>query len=69
MSAVPGAQRLAQSVLDYRFQSGPAAEFKWANLAEASVYLACGALLILFAAGIADVFSRAHGMSERPRAE
>jgi hypothetical protein len=48
--------------------SGPAGEFAWSSLAEASIYLVGGALLIFFAAGIADVFSRAHGMSERPLA-
>ena len=68
VSAVPAAQRLARSVLDYRFHSGPAGEFTWSSLVEASIYLVGGALLILFAAGIADVFSRAHGMSERPMA-
>jgi hypothetical protein len=66
LSAVPAAQRLVRSVLDYRFHSGPAGEFTWASLVEASIYLVGGALLIFFAAGIADVFSRAHGMSERP---
>jgi hypothetical protein len=66
VSAVPAAQRLVRSVLDYRFHSGPAGEFTWASLVEASIYLVVGALLIFFAAGIADVFSRAHGMSERP---
>ncbi len=68
LSAVPAAQRLARSILDYRFHSGPAAEFTWASLVEASIYLVGGALLIFFAAGIAYVFSRAHGMSERPMA-
>jgi len=69
LSAIPGAQRLAQAMLDYRFYSGPAREFTWASFVEASVYLVGGALLIIFAVGIADVFSRAHGMWERPRAE
>jgi hypothetical protein len=68
VSAIPAAQRLAQSILDYRFYSGPAGEFTWASLVEASIYLVGGALLIFFAAGIADVFSRAHGVSERPMA-
>jgi hypothetical protein len=67
LSAVPAAQRLARSILDYRFNSGPAGEFARAGLVEASIYLVGGALLILLAPGIADVFSRAHGMSERPR--
>jgi hypothetical protein len=67
LSAIPAAQRLARLILDYRFHSGPAGEFTWASLVEASIYLVGGALLILFAAGIADVFSRAHGMSERPK--
>jgi hypothetical protein len=66
LSAVPAAQRLTRSILDYRFYSGPAGEFTWASLVEASIYLIGGALLIFLAAGIADVFSRAHGMSERP---
>ena len=66
VSAVPAAQRLVRSILDYRFHSGPAGEFTWASLVEASIYLVGGALLIFFAAGIADVFSRAHGMSEPP---
>ena len=66
LSAVPAAQRLARSILDYRFHSGPAGEFTWASLVEASTYLVGGSLLIFLAAGIADVFSRAHGMSERP---
>jgi hypothetical protein len=66
VSAVPAAQRLVRSILDFRFHSGPAGEFTWASLVEASIYLVGGALLIFFAAGIADVFSRAHGMSERP---
>jgi hypothetical protein len=39
-----------------RFHSGPAGEFTWSSLAEASIYLVGGALLIFFAAGIADVF-------------
>jgi hypothetical protein len=65
VSAVPAAQRLVRSILDYRFHSGPAGEFTWASLVEASVYLVGGASLIFLAAGIADVFSRAHGMSER----
>jgi hypothetical protein len=68
LSSVPAAQRLALSILDYRFHSGPAGEFTWASLVEASMYLVGGALLIFFAAGIADVFSCAHGMSERPKA-
>jgi hypothetical protein len=38
------------------------------SLVEASIYLVGAALLIFFAAGIADVFSRAHCMSERPMA-
>jgi len=67
LSAVPAAQRLARSILDYRSNSGPAGEFAWAGLVEASIYLVGGALLIFLAPGIADVFSRAHGMSERPR--
>ena len=66
VSAVPAAQRLVRSILGYRFHSGPAGEFTWSGLVEASIYLVCGVLLIFFAAGIADVFSRAHGMSERP---
>jgi hypothetical protein len=66
VSAVPAAQRLARSILDYRFHSGPAGEFTWASLVEASIYLVGGALLICFAAGMADVFSRAHGTSKRP---
>ena len=68
LSAVPAAQRLARSILDYRFHSGPAGEFTWASLVEASIYVVGGALLIFLAAGIADVFSRAHGISERPMA-
>jgi hypothetical protein len=68
VSAVPAAQRLARSILDYRFHSGPAREFTWASLVEASLYLVGGALLIAFSTGIADLFSRAHGMSERPTA-
>lgn len=68
VSAIPAAQRLARSILDYRFHSGPAGEFTWASLVEASIYLVGGAFLICFASGIADVFSRAHGMSERPAA-
>ena len=68
LSGVPAAQRLVRSILDFRFHSGPAGEFTWSSLAEASIYLVGGALLIFFAAGIADVFSRAHGMSERPMA-
>jgi hypothetical protein len=66
VSAVPAAQRLVRSILDYRFSSGPAGEFTWSGLVEASIYLVVGASLIFFAGGIADVFSRAHGMSERP---
>jgi hypothetical protein len=69
LSAVPAAQKLAQSILDYRFYSGPAKEFTWASFVEASIYLVGGALLIVLAAGIADVFSRAHGTAERQRAE
>jgi hypothetical protein len=68
VSAVPAAQRLVRSILDYRSSSGPAGEFTWSGLVEASIYLVGGALLIFSAAGIADVFSRAHGMSERPTA-
>ena len=68
LSAVPAAQRLSRSLLDYRFHWGRAAEFIWAEFVEASIYLVCAALLIYCAAGIADVFSRAHGMSERPTA-
>jgi len=66
VSAVPALQRLAQYTLDYKFSSGSAGEYTWAGLVEASMYLAGGAFLIFFASGIADVFSRAHGMSERP---
>ena len=66
LSAVPAAQRLARSILDSRFHSGPAWEFTWASLVEVSIYLVGGALLVFFAAGISDVFSKAHGMSERP---
>jgi hypothetical protein len=65
VSAVPAAQRLVRSILDYRFHSGPAGEFTWASLVEASIYLVGGARLIFLATGIADIFSRAHGMSER----
>jgi hypothetical protein len=68
VSAVPAAQRLARSLLAERFHSGPAWQFSWASLDEASIYLVGGVLLIVFAAGIADVFARAHGMSERPTA-
>jgi hypothetical protein len=67
--ALTGARRLVQVLLDDHFGSGPAAEFRWEALAEACVYLVAGALLIIFATGIADGFSRAHGMQERPRAE
>ncbi len=66
VSAVPALQRLAQYTLDYKFYSGPAGEYTWAGLVEASMYLAGGAFLIFFASGIADLFSRAHGISERP---
>src|SRR3954451_453660 len=66
VSAVPALQRLARYTLDYKFSSGPAGEYTWAGLVEASMYLAGGAFLIFFASGIADLFSRAHGMSERP---
>jgi hypothetical protein len=69
VSAVPAVQRLARSILDFRSQSGLAGAFAWANLVQASIYVVLGALLIFFAAGIADVFSKAHGMSERPMAE
>jgi hypothetical protein len=67
LSAVPAAQRLARSILDHTFYSGPAGEFARAGLVEASIYLVGRALLIFLAPGIADVFARAHGMSERPR--
>jgi len=66
VSAVPALQRLARYTLDYRSYSGPAGEYTWAGLVEASMYLAGGAFLILFASGIADLFSRAHGMPEPP---
>ncbi len=66
VSAVPALQRLARYTLDYRFYSGPAGEYTWAGLVEASMYLAGGAFLIFLASGIADLFSRAHGLSERP---
>ena len=46
LSGVPAAQRLVRSILDFRFHSGPAAEFAWSSLAEASIYLVGGALLI-----------------------
>ena len=69
LAAIPGARRLVRVLLEYQSQSGPAAEIRWEELAEPCAYLTGGALLIFFAAGIADVFSRAHGMSERPRAE
>src|SRR5262245_7586555 len=52
VSAVPAAQRLARSILDYRFTSGPAGEFAWAGLVEASIYLVGGAFLIFLAPGI-----------------
>ena len=68
LSGVPAAQRLAQLILDYRFQWGRAGEFIWSELIQASIYLVGAALLIFSAAGIADVFSRAHGMSDRPMA-
>ncbi|WP_237722912.1 hypothetical protein [Singulisphaera acidiphila] len=68
LSAVPAVRRLAGSVLDYMFHSWTQGESAWSSLAEASSYLVGGALLIFFAAGIADVFSRTHGMSERPMA-
>jgi hypothetical protein len=68
LSGVPAAQRLAQLILDYRFQWGRAGEFIWSELIQASIYLLGAALLIFCAAGIADIFSRAHGMSERPMA-
>jgi hypothetical protein len=66
VSAVPALQRLARYTLDYKFNSGPAGEYIWAGLVEASMYLAGGAFLIFFASGIAALFSRAHGMSDRP---
>jgi hypothetical protein len=66
LAGVPAVQRLARSILDYRFHWGRAEEFIWAELVEASIYLVGAALLVFCAAGIADVFSRAHGMSERP---
>lgn len=68
LSAVPAVKRLAGSTLDYIFHSWTQAESAWSSLAEASSYLVGGALLIFLAPGIADVFSRAHGMSERPMA-
>ena len=68
LSGVPAAQRLAQLILDYRFHWGRAGEFIWTSFVEASIYLVGGALFIFCAAGIADVFLRAHGMSERPMA-
>lgn len=69
LAAIPGIRRLVQGLLEYRFRSGPSAEMKWELLAEPCAYLAGGALLIFFAAGIANVFARAHGMSERPHPE
>ena len=45
VSTVPAAQRLVRSILDYRINSGPAGEFAWSGLVEASIYLVCGALL------------------------
>jgi hypothetical protein len=68
LCGVPATQRLARLMLDYRFHWGRAGEFIWASLVDALIYLVGGALLIYCAAGIADVFSRAHGMSERPTA-
>lgn len=68
LSAVPAVKRLAGSALDFLFHSWTQAESARSSLAEASSYLVGGALLIFFAAGIADVFSRAHGTPERPMA-
>lgn len=69
LSAVPATKRLAGSILDAVFHSWTQGESAWSSLAEASSYLVGGALLIFLAAGIADVFSKAHGMSERSTTE
>lgn len=66
VSAVPAVRRLAQLILDHGVHWGAADDYSRGSLVEALIYLIGGALLIFFAAEISDVFSRAHGMSERP---
>ncbi len=67
LSAVPAAQTLTRSMLDHWFDSGSPGWPIGPSLVGVSIYLAGGALLIFGSVGIADVFSRAHGMSDRSR--